>query len=206
VDVDEVYAIETTSRSGGADVSVQLRSGERYVISVLSLSALGLAGRDPVDATTLAQLESAAAEWRAERTLLRLLAKRPRSQAEIERRLTGWNVPAEAAQRLLRRLADAGLVDDDRMAQDLSDSLRRRGHGSLRAAHDLERLGVADGPVSAAVHDHEAADTDIAREVVLTRFGEGPYDPPTLRRAAGLLARRGFDEHTIEHVLGYDDA
>jgi regulatory protein len=206
MDVDEVYAIETTSRSGGAAVSVQLCSGERYVISALSLSALGLAGGDPVDAETLEKLGSAAAEWRAERTLLRLLARRPRSQAEIERRLTGWDVPAEAAQRLLRRLADAGLVDDDRMAQDLSDSLRRRGHGSLRAAHDLERFGVADGPVSAAVQHHGAADTEIAREVLLTRFGESPYDPPTLRRAAGLLARRGFDEHTIEQVLGYDDA
>lgn len=201
-----MYLIETTSRSGGAAVSVQLRSGERYVISALSLSALGLAGGDPVDTATLEQLSSAAAEWRAERTLLRLLAKRPRSQAEIERRLTGWDVPAEAAQRLLKRLADAGLVDDGRMAQDVSDSLRRRGHGSLRAAYDLQRLGVADGPVSAAVEDHGAADTDIAREVLLTRFGEGPYDPPTLRRAAGLLARRGFDEHTIEQVLGYDDA
>jgi regulatory protein len=206
VDVDEVYVIETTSRSGGAAVSVQLRSGERYVISALSLSTLGLAGGDPVDEHAVEQLASAAAEWRAERSLLRLLAKRPRSQAEIKRRLTGWDVPAEAAQRLLRRLADAGLVDDDRMAHDLSDSLRRRGHGSLRTAHDLERLGVADGPVSAAVRDHEAADTGIALEVLLTRFGAGPYDPPTLRRAAGLLARRGFDEHTIEQVLGYDDA
>jgi regulatory protein len=204
--VDEVYAIEATSRSGGAAVSVQLRSGERYVISAVNLSALGLAGGDPVDAATAERLASAAAEWRAERSLLRLLARRPRSQAEIERRLTGWDISAEAAHRLLRRLADAGLVDDDRMAHDVSDSLRRRGHGSLRAAYDLERLGVADGASAATVQDHEAADSDIAREVLVSRFGEGPYDPPTMRRAAGLLARRGFDEQTIEQLLGYDGA
>ena len=204
--MDEVYAIEATPPTRGAAVSVQLRSGERYVISTLSLTALGLAGGDPVDGAMTEQLASAAAEWRAERALLRLLATRPRSQAEIERRLTGWDLSAGAAQRLLRRLADAGLMDDERMAHDVSDSLRRRGHGSLRAAYDLERLGVADGPSASTVQDHESADSDIAREVLVSRFGEGPYDPPTMRRAAGLLARRGFDEQTIEQLLGYDGA
>src|SRR5262249_12187536 len=161
---------------------------------------------DAIDPGTTEKLASAAAEWRAERALLRLLAQRPRSQAEIERRLTGWDVSADAAQRLLSRLAEAGLVDDDRMAHDVSDSLRRRGHGSLRAAYDLERLGVGDTASAATVNAHQAADSDIAREVLVSRFGEGPYDPPTVRRAAGLLARRGFDQQTIEQLLSYDGA
>jgi hypothetical protein len=37
------------------------------------------------------------------------------------------------------------------------------------------------------------------------RFGPGPYDTATRRRAASLLARRGFDEDVIRPLLSLDD-
>jgi len=203
--VDEVYAIETTPRSGGASVSLQLRSGQRYVLAATRLSELGLAGGDPVDGETVARLTDAALEWRSERRLLRLLAQRPRSRAELERRLAAWDLPERMAQGLLDRLMRAGLLDDDRMAREVSGSLRRRGHGSRRAADDLERLGVGEAAAAAAVRDHADDDGEIAAALLTERFGPQPYDPPTMRRAAGLLGRRGFDTETIAQLLGYDD-
>ena len=44
-----------------------------------------------------------------------------------------------------------------------------------------------------------------ARDFVTRRFGPPPYDEPTLRRALGMLARRGFDEDTVGSVLGLPD-
>jgi SOS response regulatory protein OraA/RecX len=41
--------------------------------------------------------------------------------------------------------------------------------------------------------------------VLIARFGEGPYDLATRRRAASFLARRGFDEDAVSSVVGLDD-
>ena len=52
---------------------------------------------------------------------------------------------------------------------------------------------------------HAQGDAEAAREMVGSRFGPPPYDEATIRRAAGLLARRGFDEDTVGAVLGVPD-
>jgi SOS response regulatory protein OraA/RecX len=53
--------------------------------------------------------------------------------------------------------------------------------------------------------DHAASDAHRARAVLIARFGEGPYDLATRRRAASFLARRGFDEDAVSSVVGLDD-
>jgi regulatory protein len=55
------------------------------------------------------------------------------------------------------------------------------------------------------VDDHAASDADRARALLHARFGGGPHDISTIRRAAALLARRGFDSETVSAALGLDD-
>jgi len=45
----------------------------------------------------------------------------------------------------------------------------------------------------------------LARRVAEQRFGPPPYDAEVKRRAAGLLARRGFDEETVMEAVGAAD-
>ncbi|MFI5049438.1 MAG: recombination regulator RecX, partial [Gaiellales bacterium] len=78
-------------------------------------------------------------------------------------------------------------------------------HGHLRARADLERHGLEEDAAGAIVQAHAQGDAEAAREMVANRFGPPPYDEATIRRAAGLLARRGFDEDTISAVLGLPD-
>jgi SOS response regulatory protein OraA/RecX len=120
------------------------------------------------------------------------------------RQLARWRVPEPNAQLLLAQLERAGLLDDSRLAGELSESLQRRGHGSLRAAHDLERLGVEHDAAAPAVADHATSDPGLAQRLLARRFGPPPYDHATTRRAAGLLARRGFDQQAVSQVLDLD--
>src|SRR4029079_17773038 len=92
---------------------------------------------------------------RAEQRLLRLLGTRARSRHELADRLDAWGVEPERGELLLDRLTRAGLLDDEQFARELSEGLQRRGHGSLRARHDMDRLGVSEtGPARApAGHD-----------------------------------------------------
>jgi regulatory protein len=119
--------------------------------------------------------------------------------------MEGWQIAADERRELLDRLAAAGLLDDRAFADQISSSLRRRGHGSARAAHDLDRLGVDDATASAALADHAQADGEIAATILERRFGPPPYDTATRHRAARLLARRGFDEDVIRPLLFLDD-
>jgi regulatory protein len=137
-----------------------------------------------------------------EQRALRLLATRARSTAELERRMRRWGLTAEEAGAVMGELGRLGVVDDEAFAEALSEQLRRRGHGHLRARADLERHGVAGAAAATIADEHAGGDADAAREVVLRRFGPPPYDEATLRRALGMLARRGFDEDTVGAVLG----
>ena len=199
-----VRSISASRRqAGGAEIVFE--SGERLVISTARLAGFGLARDDLVDEALLATLRQAARLDDLERRLIRLVAIRSRSRAELDRRLERWDVSPHDRSMLLERLSQAGLLDDRRFAHDLSDSLRRRGQGSARAAHDLARLGVDDAVTSAVLDEHARADGEIAATILARRFGPPPYDAATVRRAAGLLARRGFDEDVIRPLLSLDD-
>jgi regulatory protein len=201
--VDAVVAL-TAARSPGQLVSVGLQSGERLLLSTRRLAELRLAAGDELDGRRLAQLRAAAEDERLEQRLLRLIAIRPRSHAEVERQLDAWGVPPHRASALVSRLRGAGLLDDGVVAAEVSSGLKRRGHGSLRAAHDLERLGVDAMTAAPVIGDHAAGDESRARDLVTRRFGPPPYDTDAARRAASYLWRRGFGEEAVAAAVGAD--
>jgi regulatory protein len=201
--VERVSSISASRRRGGG-AEIVLGSGERLVVSTARLAGFGLARDDLVEDGVVAELRTAARLDGLEQRLLRLVAIRARSKAELDRRLERWQVVPDERRELIDRLAAAGLLDDRAFADQLSSSLRRRGHGSARAAHELDRLGVDDATVSAALADHSQADSEIAAAILERRFGPPPHDAATLRRAASLLARRGFDDGLIRSLLLLD--
>jgi regulatory protein len=201
--VDAVVAL-TAARSPGQLVSVGLRSGERLLLSTRRLAALGLAAGDDLDDRRLAELRAAAEDERIEQRVLRLIAIRPRSRAEVARQLDAWGVAPERARSLIARLRSGGLVDDGVVAADVSAGLRRRGHGSLRTAHELDRLGIAPETSAPVVGGHASGDAAHARDLAARRFGPPPYDSAVARRAASFLARRGFAEDAVAEAVGRD--
>jgi regulatory protein len=200
--MDTVSAISASPRRRqGAFAEVALASGERLLVSTHRLAGLGLARGDIVDDATLSALRRASELDRLERRLLRLVAVRARSRAELDARLQRWQVSPQDRDELLDGLTTAGLLDDEAFAHQLSGSLMRRGQGSVRAAHDMQRLGVDGERAAAALADHAGADHQIAADLLERRYGQPPYDDATTRRAAGLLARRGFGEDAIRSLL-----
>ena len=191
------------ARGGDPMVEVVLESGDRVRLHSRRLLEHAVAIGDSITAGELAALRRAAAADAAERRALRLIGRRPRSRAELGRRLAEWGLaPAEAAA-VIDRLAGMGACDDRVLADAVVWSRRATGHGRLRIEADLARLGMADdarAEVAAATASGEEAR---ARTALARRFGPAgvPPDPASLRRAAGFLARRGFDADTVACVL-----
>jgi regulatory protein len=127
----------------------------------------------------------------------RLLARAPRTEAELEARLVTLGYRAATAAVTVARCRDLGWVGDAAYARERACALRRRGAGSLRIAADLGGRGVAQDVVDAAVE----ASRDGAPEVEWARRALARVGGPR-PRAWRALAGRGFPEDVIAELLG----
>jgi regulatory protein len=188
---------------GDPTVEVLLASGERIRIHDRRLAEQRLAVGDELDPAACAALRAAGRADAAERRALRLIAVRPRSRAELDRRMGEWGLSATAASKVLERLSAIGAVDDGVLAAAVVSDRRARAYGRLRVHADLDRLRIA--PAARAVAATDAGEEiDRARRALAVRGAPDPADPAELRRAAGFLHRRGFDADTVAAVLGVD--
>jgi regulatory protein len=192
-------------RAGDPTVEVELESGERLRVHDRRVPEHGLAVGASLDAATRSALERAGAADAAERRSLRLIARRPRSRAELARRMAGWGLRADEAAQVLERLGAMGVLDDAALASAVISSRRAHAFGRLRIESDLARLDV-DPHVRAALATTSAgAELDLARAALASRHVPATRTPADLRRAAAFLARRGFDGDTVAAALGFDD-
>ena len=127
---------------------------------------------------------------------LQLLAAAPRTRAELALALSRRRVPGPAADAVLSRLAEVGLVDDQAFASAWVRS-RHVGRGLARRAlgAELRRKGVDAAIVDAALREVDAGDEEAAaRGLVVRRLPTttGLSREVRTRRLAGMLARRGY--------------
>lgn len=193
--------------AGRWDVEVVTAEGERLRIAERRLLELPLHTGDELGGPQMERLRTWDRQDRAERQMLNLLAVRARSRAELERRLRARGLSRAEVAEVCVRLEAAGLIDDRAMAGDLVAREVRNGAGRYRLRARLEQLGLDSEQAAAALDgatDHER-ELERARRVVHDRFGGPPWNDRDRLRAAGLLARRGFDRDTVEAVLGGSD-
>lgn len=141
----------------------------------------------------------------------RILEARPRSTAEVRRRLGEAGYRTDLVEEAIARLGTLGYLDDEAFARawvESRDRARPRGEWALRA--ELRRKGVADDVVATIIEERASpgvdglveADAgggpdDVAAARLLERRGAAAareVDPRRRRaRAYALLARNGFD-------------
>jgi len=127
---------------------------------------------------------------------LRLLTAAPRTRAQLADALKRRGVPADAAQTVLGRFTEVGLIDDRMFATSWVESRHYgRGLGRRALAAELDQRGVATDQIQAAV-DALSTETERATALALvdrkiaSTAGQ-PY-PARVRRLVGLLARKGY--------------
>ena len=136
---------------------------------------------------------------------LGLLVRREHSRRELTRKLTSRGVEADEAAAAVERLAGDGWQDDTRFAASLVRSRAASGYGPLYIRAELGTHGLGSEAVAAALETFEGDWTEVARDLVRRRYGEaGPADLAQRRKAADLLARRGFDGDSIHRATRFD--
>ena len=134
-------------------------------------------------------------EARARQICLRLLTLRP-GPAQPAQAMRRGGVPAEAAEAILVRFTDAGLIDDAAFARAWVESRHHsRGLSRRSLSAELRRNGVQNEEIREAV---DALDPEqevaTARRLVERKMASTRGRPPETRarQAAGMLARKGY--------------
>jgi regulatory protein len=126
---------------------------------------------------------------------LGLLAVRPRSRRELERRLLAARFEPNEVQDVLARLERVGLVDDEAFARQYAEQrFGARKEGSRGVEQGLRAAGIA--PALAAIAAEGASDDDEDRAAELARSRasrlSGVAPQKAFARLSSLLMRRGY--------------
>ncbi len=174
------------SKRGGSGIASSPAAAGEPAVAGRSAAAAGgsAAGADP-DPEAVARL-----------ICLRLLTAEPRTRAQLADALKRRRVPAEAAEAVLSRFTEVGLIDDATFASAWVESRHHgRGLGRRALATELGRRGVAHEDIAAAVEQlTPEAERAMALALVERRIASLARQPRPVqvRKLAGMLARKGY--------------
>ncbi|MEV0784339.1 recombination regulator RecX [Streptomyces sp. NPDC050423] len=136
---------------------------------------------------------------------LRLLTGTARTRKQLADALRKREIPDEAAEEVLSRFEDVGLIDDAAFADAWVES-RHQGRGLARRAlvRELRTKGVDSAVIDEAVGQLDPEQEEAtARELVARRLRStrGLDRDKRLRRLAGMLARKGYGEGMALRVV-----
>lgn len=151
-------------------------------------------------------------EEQAKNVCLRLLTVRARTRAELEAQLTKRGYPDDVSARVLDRLTEVGLIDDEDFAEQWVRSRHANaGKGKRALAVELRKKGVDNEVISAALAELDpAAERQRAEELVRDKLrrerldGSPEADVKVTRRLVGMLARRGYNQSMAFDVVSVE--
>jgi regulatory protein len=132
-----------------------------------------------------------------------LLARRDFASKELREKLEAKGFAAGSAAAVIADLTRAGLLNEERYAQNYVAYHAGRGQGPMRIAADLRRRGLATPLIEAAL----ASGPDwraLARKVCRAKFGgsQPPANWAQWARQARFLRYRGFSSDHIRSATG----
>lgn len=187
----QITAIEKQRRRPRANVYLDGRFA--FSLSLGLLTETGLQEGDTLSLQQVDSLRQADVRHQAHQAALRLLAYRPRSEAEIRQRLARRGLPPQVIQETIARLREQGLLSDTAFARfwvDVRDQSSPRGHRLLwqeLSAKGIEREIAREA--IAAVAEEDAALRAAQKKA---RHLQGQDYPAFRRRLGDFLLRRGF--------------
>jgi regulatory protein len=136
-------------------------------------------------------------EAQARQVCLRLLTLSPRTRAQLADALRKRGIPDEAAEAVLGRFEDVGLIDDAAFARSWVESRHHsRGLAGRALSAELKQRGVAPDEIRAAIDEQLSPDAEVsaARRIIERKLAatRGLPSEQRTRRLAGMLARKGY--------------
>jgi len=191
-------------------LKIQKRNKERVNVYLDGQFAFGLAAIEAahlqvgqaLSDTEIARLKERDAVEQAVQRALNLLSYRPRSVAEIRRRLRQKNCEEQTIEPALGRLTRSGLLDDRDFARYwVENRFQFRPRGTIALRQELRQKGIEDAIIDEALAEYDEEDAaSRAAQAAVRRLSR--LDDVTFRRKmTAYLARRGFSYGVIRPLV-----
>jgi regulatory protein len=190
-------------------LSAQKKSSDRVNVYLDGEFAFGLAYSaaatlrvgQMLSPTEVAALQAQDTVEKAHASATRLLAHRPRSQAEIQRQLQTKGYNQTVIDQVIERLAAVNLINDEQFARywiEQRETFRPRGHLALR--QELQQKGIAREIIEAALAGVD--ETTAARQSAERKAQQlaGLPEMEFKKKLGQYLQRRGFPYESIRLV------
>lgn len=132
--------------------------------------------------------------------VLRLLARREHSRAELKRKLEQTGFAREDIAPLLDEFEGKNWLSDRRFAESWVADHRARA-GNVKLAYDLRQRGVSDAVIETVLSINRDSELERAREVWQKKFGAAPADAAEKARQIRFMQSRGFTPETIRRAI-----
>lgn len=198
-----ITSIEVQARNPRR-VNVFLDGEFGFALSMDVATTAGLKRSMALSDSQIAALQAEDVQQKTYDAVLNFLSFRPRSEEEVRRYLSRRQTPPDLADRLVSRLRQSGLLDDEAFARYWVENRETFSPRSVRALRtELRSKGIDDSTIAAAVpNDDSAAAYDAASRRARRLVSA---DRETFRRKLlGFLQRRGFSydvaRETVDRV------
>ncbi len=136
---------------------------------------------------------------------LKLLTMSPKTRAQLAEALAARGIPDEAAEAVLNRYTEVGLINDDAFAQAwVTTRQSGRGLATRVLAQELHRKGIDKDVAGRALATLDPADEEqSARELVQRKLRSmrALETHVVTRRLLGMLARKGYPSDVAFRVI-----
>ncbi len=144
-------------------------------------------------------------EEKAYERAVRFLGYRPRSRSEVERYLKKKKTAPQAIAAVIRRLDDAGYLDDEEFARFwVSNRVQFSPRGRRALEYELRSKGLSEQLIQ-KVLDRELREDEetVAYELAKAKSKQWKIEdyPSFARKLGGFLQRRGFDYQVVRRVV-----
>ena len=103
---------------------------------------------------------------------------------------------------VLSRLADQGLLSDERFTEAFINQRINRGSGPLKIRAELRQKGVSDSSIENFLDEHDVMWQESALAVRIRKYGDqAPSDVKDKARQSRFLQSRGFSSEQIRYAL-----
>lgn len=135
------------------------------------------------------------------------LSRREHATQELFQKLRAkGEYDADEISEVLARLAEQGLLSDERFTEAFINQRINKGHGPLKIRAELRQKGVSDAMIETLMDQHNDTWCESALAVRIKKYGlEPPTDLKETVRQTRFLQSRGFSGEQTRFALSHDD-
>lgn len=181
-------------------VDVYLDGKKNFTVS--KSIALELKRGQELSIDQIRQLKNRDLEEQIYQQALRLISRRPRSEAELRNRFYRKKVQTEIQDMVIARLREQGFVDDNAFARSwVENRLTFRPRSAWAIKQELRKKGVSDDAIRAALENFDDDEAAYQAALKVARKLAGMPKDLFIQRLAAYLSRRGFQYSTVSPVV-----